>query len=89
MNRILLFPLLFLSVFARAQTTPELITDRPDQTESSSVVPHKFLQIETGFLLENKSNDLFKHKSFAYNSTHSRRFHLRIQLQDYFDKPIF
>lgn len=69
MNRILLFPLLFLSLFATAQTTPELITDRPDQTESSSVVPHKFLQIETGFLLENKSSDLFKHKSYAYNST--------------------
>jgi hypothetical protein len=86
MNRILLFPLLFLSVFASAQTTPELITDRPDQTESSAVVPHKFLQIETGFLLENKSNNLLKHKSYAFNSTLLRygllhNFELRLGLE--------
>jgi hypothetical protein len=86
MNRILLFPLLFLGVFASAQTTPELITDRPDQTESSAVVPHKFLQIETGFLLENKSNNLLKHKSYAFNSTLLRygllhNFELRLGLE--------
>ncbi len=28
---------------------PDLVTDRPDQTESSISVPHKTLQIETGF----------------------------------------
>lgn len=86
MNRILLFPLLFLSVFASAQTTPELSTDRPDQTESSAVVPHKFLQIETGFLLENKSNNLLKHKSYAFNSTLLRygllqNFELRLGME--------
>lgn len=30
----------------------ELITDRPDQTESSAVVPHKYFQLETGISLE-------------------------------------
>lgn len=86
MNRILLFYFLFLSVFAAAQTTPDLITDRPDQTESSSVVPHKSLQIETGFLLENKSNEFLKHESYAFNSTLLRygllqNFELRLGLE--------
>jgi len=36
-----------------AQTeTPELVTDRPDQTESASIVPIDFLQIEMGFLYQ-------------------------------------
>ena len=40
--------------FIKAQDNgAELITDRPDQTESSAVVPRKLLQIETGFLMEN------------------------------------
>ena len=85
MKRILFLPLLFLSVFATAQNTSELITDRPDQTESSTVVPYKSLQIETGFLLEKKSNDLMQHKSYAYNSTLLRygllqNFELRLGL---------
>ena len=37
----------------------ELITDRPDQTESSVSVPKKSLQIEFGFLYGNlKENDV-------------------------------
>jgi hypothetical protein len=32
-----------------SQTNLELITDRPDKTESASVVPQETLQIETGF----------------------------------------
>lgn len=32
---------------------PALITDRPDQTESSTTVPKNALQIETGFVYEN------------------------------------
>lgn len=86
MNRILLIPLLFMNLFAGAQTTSELITDRPDQTESSSAVPLKSLQIETGFLLENKSIELLHHKSFAFNSTLLRyglfqNFELRLGLE--------
>lgn len=38
------------AVSAQERTDPpELITDRPDQTESSSVVPRGYFQIETGF----------------------------------------
>jgi len=44
---------LFLYVFLPAQDeTNSIITDRPDQTESSSVVPKGILQIETGFIFE-------------------------------------
>ena len=34
---------------ANAQT-PELVTDRPDRTESATVVPRGLLQVETGYL---------------------------------------
>ncbi|MGQ8338798.1 transporter [Sunxiuqinia sp. A32] len=64
----------------------ELITDRPDQTESSAVVPHKSLQIETGFLMENTKTSLFDQKSFVYNTTLLRygllkNFELRLGLE--------
>jgi hypothetical protein len=79
---------LFLSTaFVKAQdVVPELITDRPDQTESATVVPHKSLQIETGFLIENDKTDLIKQKSFAYNTTLLRygllkNFEIRLGLE--------
>ena len=34
--------------YAQETTTPELITDRPDATESPNVVPLKHLQVESG-----------------------------------------
>ncbi|WP_456407047.1 transporter [Caldithrix abyssi] len=46
-----------------------LITDRPDQTESSVTVPLNSLQIETGVLLENNKTGFSEQKSFVYNST--------------------
>lgn len=46
-----LFCLLFASsAGAQPATDPELITDRPDQTESSTTVSPGFVQIESGFL---------------------------------------
>lgn len=41
------------SNIAPSWSVPELITDRPDQTESSCTVPKNSLQIETGFIYEN------------------------------------
>lgn len=82
---ILLF--LVISVIVSAQNiVPELITDRPDQTESSSVVQHKSLQIETGFVVENNETDFVKQKSFAYNTTLLRygllkNFELRLGIE--------
>lgn len=75
------------SVIVKAQeAVPELITDRPDQTESSAVVPHKSLQIETGFVLENNTTDVARQKSIAYNTTLLRyglltNFELRLGLE--------
>jgi hypothetical protein len=39
---------------ASAQS-PELVTDRPDQTESATVVPRGLLQVETGLLIAHES----------------------------------
>ena len=47
----------------------ELVTDRPDQTESSGVVPVRHLQIETGFLMSGDRTEQIKLRSFAYNTT--------------------
>lgn len=37
------------SISLYAQTVPDMVTDRPDQTESAVVVPLRSLQIETGY----------------------------------------
>jgi hypothetical protein len=92
MRNLLILFLISFSLIAKAQDEiPELITDRPDQTESSSVVPHKSLQIETGFLLENNKTDFTKQKSFAYNTTLLRyglieNFELRLGMEYLRDK---
>ncbi|RPJ73604.1 MAG: transporter [Alphaproteobacteria bacterium] len=67
-------------------TVPALITDRPDQTESSTVVPLKSLQIETGFVMEKDETNLVRQQSFAYNTTLLRyglleNFELRLGLE--------
>lgn len=58
------------TLVAKAQDTiPELITDRPDQTESAAVVPLGALQIETGYILEVDENQYFDLKSTTFNTT--------------------
>lgn len=82
----LILALIAFSALAKAQDEiPELITDRPDQTESSAVVPHKYLQIETGFIMEHDETSSIKQSGFAYNTTLLRyglfeRFELRLGL---------
>ena len=49
MKKIILLTICCISIKSYSQ---KIDTDRPDQTESSSVVPHKSFQIESGFLLE-------------------------------------
>jgi len=67
---ILLSISLFLTQLIRGQDIKtDLVTDRPDQTESSFTVPLKSLQIETGFIMEIDKTDLFSQISYAYNST--------------------
>jgi Putative MetA-pathway of phenol degradation len=68
-----------ISMFAQE----DLVTDRPDQTESAVTVPLNSLQIETGFSIENDKWDQFENKNISYNSTLLRygiieNFELRI-----------
>lgn len=92
MRYILILVLIVFSLIAKAQKkTPELITDRPDQTESSAVVPHKSLQIETGFVMENKETYFTEQRSYAFNTTLLRygllkNFELRLGMDYLGDK---
>lgn len=50
---------LLMHVFSLSVLGQELVTDRPDQTESSNTIPQGCLQVEMGLLLEqNESYDL-------------------------------
>lgn len=49
MGRISTFILLFYVTFISAQTTDLIQADRPDQTETPSLVPKGMFQVETGF----------------------------------------
>lgn len=46
-----------------------IVTDRPDQTESAVTVPHKSLQIESGFTFGWDKNEGIAKKSLGYNAT--------------------
>ena len=48
---------------------PPIVTDRPDQTESAVTVPHKTLQIESGFTFGWNEKDGIETKDLGYNST--------------------
>ncbi|MFC1733902.1 transporter [candidate division KSB1 bacterium] len=48
---------------------PELVTDRPDQTESAFTVPKGYLQIETGIVNETDESIGIKEKTTAWNTT--------------------
>lgn len=54
----------------QAQTEkPEIVTDRPDQTEAPVLVPRGGLQVETGFVFEKDREDNVDVKNFTYNTT--------------------
>jgi hypothetical protein len=80
MKKSLLFIILLTSLNGYLFSQNELVTDRPDQTESSVTVPLKSLQIETGFLIETKDIDVHEFTDYSYNSTL-----LRYGLQDNFE----
>jgi hypothetical protein len=48
---------------------PELVTDRPDQTESPVLVPSGALQVETGFIREKDHFDNTDNIHYTYNTT--------------------
>jgi hypothetical protein len=45
-----------LMILSRALFSQDIVTDRPDQTETSSTIPFKSLQTEAGFLLESSKD---------------------------------
>jgi hypothetical protein len=52
-----------------AETEEEMITDRPDATESPRVVPRKSIQIETGFFYESFKEQQVQNETIGYNTT--------------------
>lgn len=87
MKKLVFFILFLATIGAHAQTEqPELITDRPDQTESAAVVPYRYLQIESGFSYAKSETDYSKQGDYSYNSTLLRYglfegFELRLGLE--------
>lgn len=50
-------------------TAQELVTDRPDQTESSSTVPMHSLQIESGLVLNHERKNSITNRQLIFPST--------------------
>ncbi|UZO79317.1 transporter [Aquimarina sp. ERC-38] len=64
---LLIFPL---GTFGQeVNTLGVLITDRPDATESPTVIPIGYLQIETGAFYEENEDDILKIENITYNTT--------------------
>lgn len=60
----------FSTMFAQERSShPELITDRPDATESSKTVPLKSLQLEIGAYFETFDADTYKINTYGYNTS--------------------
>ncbi len=81
-NNTLLFFLLAISlnVFTQEQL-PDMATDRPDQTEASSIVPHKHIQLESGFVYEftNKLQDNITYNTSLFRYGLLKQAELRFQ----------
>ena len=56
-------------VAQETETTPDLITDRPDATEAPTVVPVGSLQVETGAFTTSFEDNGIKEEVFTYNTT--------------------
>lgn len=50
-------------------TVPEMITDRPDATESPTTIPQGFLQIETGAFYDTFEENNTTASTYGYNTT--------------------
>ena len=68
MKQALLFSILIgLGTRTFAQTTkPEIVTDRPDQTEAPSLVPTGGIQVELGTVIENDAVENTKVTNYTY-----------------------
>lgn len=71
-HTIVITALLLASISINAQEEKSnipMITDRPDATESPTVIPHKSLQVETGFAYQNFKNSTEESDQVTYNTT--------------------
>jgi hypothetical protein len=89
---LLLILVLRLTVSGVSQDKPDLITDRPDQTESPYLIPAGALQIESGFSVEREFEPNLTMAHLAFNSTLIRygineNFELRL-LTEYLGESI-
>ena len=73
LNLCLLFTAIFTVIpcFAQEKISPkpELVTDRPDQTESSVVVPPGYVQVETGWSLSRDQEGGIRTSTHAFPGT--------------------
>lgn len=53
-NALLILTMLLTGFNVYAQKPPEMVTDRPDQTDGAYVLPKRYLQVENGVLFNNK-----------------------------------
>lgn len=72
---------------------PDIVTDRPDQTEAPVLVPKGGLQVETGFMMEKDDNLILKSTNYTYNTTLikygiNENFELRF-ITEYLDEKTF
>ena len=73
---------MFLLFFSQIAAQSEIVTDRPDQTESAKVVPKGAFQLETGILLEiDRSTFVSTHNFQLLNNLFRYGLHHRIELR--------
>lgn len=68
---IVLFLLTFCSIKAQDATKDkgDIVTDRPDATESPTTVPKRYLQVETGGFFTSFEENNIKYENYVYNTT--------------------
>ncbi len=86
MRRLIFLIIAISTMPAMAQNGP-LEADRPDQTETPSIVPVKHFQFETGFVFENDHNHAFNEQNVLYPSVlakygFSKRLELRLIVEN-------
>lgn len=60
---------IFLISCLHSQELPGIATDRPDQSEGSSTIPHKTFQIETGFVWQGNKTNIEETRDLNYFNT--------------------
>ncbi len=68
-SRLLIIVLVLIGKVLIAQEEPDIITDRPDRTESSWTIPKHRLQIESGFLFQTTQIDNVTLNETVYQGT--------------------